>query len=206
MLKVPLKTVASLLLIVLFLLSEYVYYGVIGSLSPYATYYVEIAFILLAALVTNGFEIYKQNSKSNLLISLLSLAVFGFVVRVVCIPLKLSVPFDLSSSETLIFLLLAGPIIEEAVFRGALMALLRNLKLSEKLQLLLTSIAFSCSHFLAYFDTPASFHDYIAYQAFYTLFLGLACGYIALRWGLLFAIIGHILFNSSFWAACLVLG
>ena len=186
------QTVACVVLLVLFFLSEFVFYGTIGSLSPYATYYVEIAFIVVTAFVLDGFEIRKTNENTKLVPILMLLAIFGFGIRALCGTLSLNVPFDLNSTETLLFLLLLGPIIEEVLFRGALAGLIKSLKAPDNVQLAITSLAFAYAHFIAYYDSPSNYHPFILYQTAYTFILGLTCGYVALRRGLLYAILGHI--------------
>jgi membrane protease YdiL (CAAX protease family) len=68
-------------------------------------------------------------------------------------------------------LVIAAPIIEELLFRGAITGILRKHVRRNKL-LFISAGLFSLSHFYAFFTTPIEFHSFILLQTGYTLVLG----------------------------------
>jgi membrane protease YdiL (CAAX protease family) len=103
--------------------------------------------------------------KPVLLILILAIAVLLLLVL-----FKWQTPF-LFITHYEIKLVLAAPIIEELLFRGAITGLIRKHVNRNKL-LLISAALFSFSHFYSFFITPVEFHSFILLQTGYTFILG----------------------------------
>lgn len=196
--RLRIHSLLSPLFLVIFLSIEYGFRTRIESSGPYTSYLIEVLFVLIVAFGWKGFRFLRSSPGWSGSANLALMFGFGIAARALCTPLEVGTPFDLSSPETILFLVVVGPILEEFVFRGVLMRLMRDIVLSRYLIILMSAIAFSYSHFQILFETPENLHGFIQYQAVYTFFLGLACGYFAVTYGLLWAILGHFLFNFGF--------
>ena len=74
------------------------------------------------------------------------------------------VPFDFNRPRDIFSLLIIAPILEEFLFRFAYWEPFNRLFKSKTLTLIINSLLFSLSHFVAYFYVPESFHDFVFYQ------------------------------------------
>jgi membrane protease YdiL (CAAX protease family) len=118
--------------------------------------------------------------------------------------LGIQIPFDLSGTETIFFLLLVAPVLEELIFRFMLWQPIRNLVGCRLVALIATSVLFSYAHFHALWSVPVEIHPFIYYQTAYTLVLGLACGYYVYRYSsVTSAVFVHFGFNLGFWLGSL---
>ena len=193
--------IAGTVLVAVFVLMEYVFQGSIDSISPYAIYIAELLFVLCSWFTLRNFEFLKKKQFTiTSALPFLLLAAFGWVTHVVLVALlKVAVPFDFHSSETLLFLLLLGPVLEELLFRGALISIFKSFRLPTALLVLLSATCFSYSHYKVITTVPETFHLFIYAQTLYTFLLGAICAFIYLRRGLVFSVLGHLLFNFGFW-------
>jgi hypothetical protein len=127
----------------------------------------------------------------------------GWIVHRYAQGAELLIPFDFSSTETLVLLLAVGPVLEELLYRGAIWRLFEFLFTGAGQRtwmiVIATSLLFSFSHYHAVFSVPEEFQGFIHFQTLYTLGLGLACAFLRWRVGLLGSILGHVLFNVGFW-------
>lgn len=113
----------------------------------------------------------------------------------------IAIPFDLSSREAVVFLILVAPVLEEAIFRYFLWKPIELLT-NRTIALLITTLLFSYSHFHAYWFYPSEIHPFIFYQSAYTLGVGLAAGYFVWRYNAIWgAILVHFAFNIGFYLA-----
>ena len=109
-------------------------------------------------------------------------------------------PFDLTDKETLLFLLLLGPLLEEAIFRQALWYPLETLLPKPLVTVALTSLIFAFGHFHAYFSAQAEFHHFIIYQTIYALVIGVWWGYrYSTTRSLAVPVTLHLLFNLGYY-------
>jgi membrane protease YdiL (CAAX protease family) len=192
----------SALLIITFLISEYFLQRQIESLGAYAIYICELILLALFFLVfKKNHELYLENPRKSGIILLASLLFLGFFARTLAGAFGILIPFDFSSTETLVFLLAVGPILEELLFRGLLHKSFHTLLENTKITSAITSLMFSYSHFQAYFNVPTDFHPFIFYQTGYTLALGLFCSQVRINYGVTWAIFAHALFNFGFFVA-----
>lgn len=118
--------------------------------------------------------------------------------------LSIDIPFDLEGTETLLFLLVVAPILEESIFRFLVWQPLQYISQRPIVPLVSTSLIFSYSHLHAIWFVPEEIQSFIFYQTVYTFLLGLACGFYIYRYSsLASAILVHFAFNLGFYLASL---
>jgi membrane protease YdiL (CAAX protease family) len=186
----------SILALAYFLL-RFFFYAWLDNFGVYASYAFEIVLVIIAGVLYGRefFSLLRPNRSHFFALVFLPL---GFLVYKAASPLKIFIPFDFGSHETLLFLLLVAPILEELLFRFFLWVPLA--KIHEKVAFFGTSLLFSYSHFQAYWFMPAEFRPFIYFQTIYTLVLGLACAHVLYRHrSLLGAILVHLCFNLGFY-------
>ncbi len=172
----------------------------LDALGTYASYFFEAGCVLIAAVCarTSLFSQIRLAPRwwAFALLGILS----GAGVYTAISALGLIMPFDLSGSETVILLLLVGPVLEELLFRFFLWEGIGRLFRSQKWAWALTTLLFSYSHFHSSWFLPPEIHGFIYYQSIYTIILGLACGFMVFRFSsLTSAIIIHLAFNLGFY-------
>lgn len=109
------------------------------------------------------------------------------------IPSKFNFDFsNISINFTFIALLLCGSVIEELIFRGYM---IRRYETNFKtvIGILISSFLFSIAHF-GFFFKPFEFF-FSKDQFLNYFFLGIILGIIKVRYGLLYAVIAHIIYN-----------
>ncbi len=189
----------SVLLILTFLITEYFLQGSIETLGTYAIYIGELILVSLFFIIFNDHELQPAKPDKSGFALLSSLLVMGFLSRALAGTMGIIIPFDFHSTETLIFLLAVGPLLEELLFRGLLHRTFQELLENTVATSVITSLMFSYSHFQAYFKVPADFQPFIFYQTGYTFLLALLCTIVRIRHGLIWAILAHALFNFGFY-------
>ena len=197
------KSWAWAILLLTYLVIRFLFTGWLDSFSPYASYFLEIILVVVAAFLAglNFFSQFKIN-KTLLFISLAAL-LLGFLIFKGAGVLNISIPFDLKGTETIIFLLIVAPILEELIFRFFAWKPIENL--NKNLALPLSSILFSYSHLHAIWFMPQEVHNFIYYQTAYTLVLAYACGFSIFRYrSLAGAILIHFMFNFGFYLGSLI--
>lgn len=205
MIPTKLTKIFALIFILIFILTEYVFVGRIESISGYAAYYFEILWIAAILLVFRGFNWFsKQQLLKWLGISVL-VGAMGALVQVLAFQLGITIAFDMESTETLVFLLLIGPVLEEFLFRLGLWKVVEVLLPPRKsrnfILILITAALFSYSHFRMIDRLPPAVQDFVKYQTAYTLVLGLLCGWLRSGFGMAASLLAHMLFNLGFWLA-----
>ena len=191
----------SIALLLIFIAIEYCFRNRIDSIAPYAMYSAELIFIAFTWLLLRKSQLLKTLNVKKITPGIMIALIAGLGVRLLCTPLHLFVPFDLSVTENIILLLAAGPILEELLFRGAFWRILEEWISSQWIILFISAVVFSFSHYQAIFETPVEVHAFIQYQTLYTFLLALFCGYYRSRYGLFWAILIHVFFNLGFFIA-----
>lgn len=133
-----------------------------------------------------------------------ALAVFplGFIAFRLCGSIGWTVPFELSGGETIFFLLVVAPVLEEGLFRFLLWTPIA--RMNGGAALVVTSVLFSYSHYHAIAFVPADYHAFIYFQTIYTFILALGCGAMMLKHrSLSGAVLMHFMFNLGFYAGSL---
>lgn len=137
---------------------------------------------------------------------------FGILVVLVAGVLSLTIPWDFKTSLTtmnfslLFHFLLLGPLVEELLFRWALWDLLGIKIKSSTILIGVTSVLFSVNHLTSSLGVDLEIKQFIYFQTFYTLLLGITCGIAQVRtrtWIFSFAL--HVFFNLGFILGCLIL-
>jgi membrane protease YdiL (CAAX protease family) len=198
--KAKLKFLAVFLTVIYFLF-EHVFTASIESLGSYALYGIELLWVAVIFFTLKGFNFFPSKMNFRWLIAVLVAGLMGAWVQLFAAQSSIVIPFDFSSQETLLLLLLVGPLLEEIVFRYGLFRLLDELIPKKWIVILVSALFFSFAHFQAIVFMPPEMHVFIYYQAFYTLILGLMCGFVRGSYGMVPAILTHILFNFGFWLA-----
>ncbi len=186
-----------------YLVIRFVFTQFLDSFGPYASYILETILVLVAISLSGRLFISRMrlNNKSALL-ALLFLPL-GFLIFKTAAVLQIPIPFDLKGAETLVFLLVVAPILEEAIFRFFIWKPIEQI--NPKLALVCTSLLFSYSHFHAFWFVPAQIHNFIYYQTIYTFLLALACGFSVLKYNsLVGAMLIHFMFNFGFYLASII--
>jgi membrane protease YdiL (CAAX protease family) len=171
-----------------------------AKLHPYLAYGFE-AFLIAAALWAfrslrpwRG-GLHKQDAGLGLI-----LLIGGAIIHAGAVGLEIGVPYDLTDPQTLVFLLLLAPLIEEFLFRFVLWESLTLVKCSKLLQLQLTALAFSLSHFMAVFSLPEAIAPFVYYQSIYVVALALLIGLRRQQGGSIWsAVFLHFCFNLGFY-------
>lgn len=169
---------------------------------PYGNYIFDLSFVIFF-LIKMSSEIHFKGGwgKSSFIQYGLSL-ISGFLVYKAALHFKIAIPFDLKGTEVLLFLLIIGPILEEFIFRFCILYLLRTISSSKFLIILFSSLLFSLSHFVAYFDVPKSIGIFVIYQSAYTFLIAIWWGYSYIKSkSLTIPCFLHIFFNFGFYLA-----
>lgn len=188
------------------------FYGVVrfgltqwlDSFGEYASYIFETAFVSLVGFYYRDRLKLSLNLSKELLGGFAPAVLLGGISFLCTKPLGLIVPFDLRSNETILFLLLIGPILEEMIFRMALWESVVDLtrSISPYAILPVSVLIFSYAHFHAYWFVPEQIRPFVIYQALYVMPLAAYSGYRKFRTGSISpAILVHVGFNAGFFAA-----
>lgn len=171
-------------------------------INPYTSYIMEFVFVLIAASFSGGtFSSRFSLSRVTGVAFVVSLAA-GFLIFRAAAALEIAVPFDLSGSETIFFLLVVAPVLEELIFRFFLWEPLEALIKKPWVVWVVTSVVFSYSHLHSIWFVPDEIYPFIEYQTAYTFLLGLGCGYFVYRYhSIAGAIAVHFAFNLGFYLA-----
>ncbi|MBY0471622.1 CPBP family intramembrane metalloprotease [bacterium] len=167
-----LTQIRALVLLLVYFVVRFVFSEQLDSLGMWSSYYFEAVYVGLVAWLYWSRLSFRVPFSFRLATQFVFSVMAGLVIYKLAAPLGLIVPFDMRSTETLILLLLVGPILEEMIFRMAMWELLSEF-LKEKGQLILaTSVIFAFAHFFAWWFVPNELRSYVLYQAIYAFFLG----------------------------------
>lgn len=186
-------------LAVFYLVVRFFFARHLDAIGPYTSYAFELLLIGAACFLTRRqISVYFTVSQRVIVMSLLALPA-GYLIYEAASPLGIFIPFQLDSTETVFFLLVVAPFIEEFIFRYVLWRPLETL-VHPVAAYVVTSLLFAFSHFHSFWFVGEDFRGFIYYQTAYTFVLALACGYSMLkRHSLLGAILIHFFFNLGFY-------
>lgn len=198
------RTYALAILAAIYLVIRYGFTRELDALGAYASFIFEISCVVVAAVLVGRISDWKLVAKPaayGIVIAWIS----GFAIFKLALAAGIPIPFDLRGTETILFLLVVAPLVEEGVFRFLLWQPIQTLTKHKGVALFATSLLFSYSHFHSIWFVPAEVHNFIIYQSVYTFLLGLACGYYVYRYAsVTSAIVIHFGFNLGFYVASLV--
>lgn len=161
------------------------------------------AFFVIVGMFVFKFKLPKLTKINP--IGLLSAFVIGGLIFWFTKYKQWNIPLDFKSTQTAFLLLIVAPFLEEFIFRYAIWEAFERIS-NYVVSFALTSIAFSASHFYAYFFVPEEYKGFVIFQTIYTFGLALACGYQRMKKNSLIpAIAIHFVFNSGFLVAGLLL-
>lgn len=200
--RTKLQLIGWYILACLYLVVRFSFTRQLDALGNYGSYIFEVACVSIAFALFGKKNFFSLKdiklARSGALISLGA----GFGVFKAASILNLSLPFDFKGPETLLFLLVVAPILEEAIFRFLVWHPLQYISQRPLVTLIITSLIFSYSHLHAIWFVPPEIHKFILYQTLYTFLLGLACGYYIYRYSALgSAVLIHFAFNLGFYLA-----
>ncbi len=194
--------ISAFLLIFFFL--RYYFDDRLAMMNPYSSYYVEIFILSLFYIIYKdalflGFRVFEKAQFFFFMVLFFSL---GAMFSIAATPLQISIPFNFKSQETIFFLLIVAPILEELIFRSFLFLTLRQY-FPTKYVYFTTAVVFSLAHFNAYRFIPTEYSHFVFYQTFYTFILGLGLSYILYKFNksLMAVILCHFFFNLGFYLA-----
>jgi membrane protease YdiL (CAAX protease family) len=195
----PTKTTKiALALLLAYLIVRYFFIRELEAISLYSTYVLEVVLVGIMAFLYRATFGQQWRLPKAVLVIALPILTLGFLAFKFMGVLSISLPLDLSGAETLLFLLIIAPILEELIFRFFAWQPLSAFNKSAAY--IITSLLFSYSHFHSYWFVPAEFHNFIFYQTIYTFSLALACGYSLFKYNSLAgAILLHFMFNLGFY-------
>lgn len=192
-------------LALIYLTIRFVFTQHLDALGAYGSYIFEVICVVVASLLLGRRTLTSLNFTKTVTIGAIISVVLGFGTFKAAGILNIQIPFDLKGTETLLFLLVVAPILEEAIFRFFLWQPVQFLTCRPSLALIATSLLFSYSHFHAYWFVPSEIHSFIIYQTAYTFLLGLACGHYVYRYSsLTSAMLIHFGFNLGFYCGSLL--
>lgn len=194
--------VVALIFLLVFILASFVYSEKIDRLDAYAMYIFDALFtIIVVGVYRKQLNLKLRFDKSVAIQMVLSFAL-GFLVYRLAVLRSMTIPFNLNEPETILFLILIGPILEEFLFRQALWSSIQTLADNRLAAYLGTSLLFAFAHFHAYFFVDDLIRPFIVYQTGYVFIIALWWGFNILKHrSILTTILFHIAFNTGFLAA-----
>jgi len=193
------KYLVWLLLVIFYLVTRFGFSSQLDSFGQYASYIFEVVLVLIAIIIS-GRELLTFIKIPRVAILILpgSLLCGFFIFKLSGIS-NIQIPFELNGTETLLFLLVVAPILEELIFRFFIWQPVEKI-MSKAGALIATSIVFSYSHLHAIWFVAKEIHPFILYQTAYTLILGASCGYFMYKYkSITGAILIHFAFNLGFY-------
>lgn len=195
----------AILILGIYILVKYCFTQQLDSIGAYTAYIFEAAFVLIVGLYYRKRIGFHFRFLTELKMSFIPALIVGFIVFLLAKPLNISIPFDLKSSETVLFLLVIAPILEEFIFRMALWQPLVDIFKKPNYALIITSLVFAYAHFHSYWFVPEQFYPFIYYQSLYVIPLALYCGYRLMKTGSIVSPIAvHLGFNLGFFLGSLI--
>jgi membrane protease YdiL (CAAX protease family) len=176
----------------------------LDSLSAYAEYGFEVIFGGLILALYPRWEWRKNALTLSACVALFFSLAAGLAIFEATSILGYAVPFSFKDPETVLFLLVIGPLLEEWIFRGALWKLLQVITGSNLFSYLSCAVLFAYAHYQVIGQIDPQYAGFVRYQAIYTLGLGLFCGGMRMQYGWRAAWLTHIAFNFGFWLGALL--
>ncbi len=197
--------IKGLLLVAVYIILRFLLSTYIDSYLPFGSYGFEILFcVVVAFLLKEKPRLGKLKVKPLLIGTSIGLAA-GFLIFKGAVYKNMFIPFDFKERALLVMLLVIGPLIEELVFRFALLKSFEATFKKPMAATILSSLLFSYGHFHAYFYVPEEMYSFIFYQTAYTLVLGLwlSAAFYYFKRSVIAALLLHMSFNLGFYLGSL---
>ena len=200
MVKLRNSRLVGFLIVFAYILASFVFIHQLESLGAFGQYVFEFFFTILVIWLYRDQLKIKLTFKKSLWVQLIISLLFGFGVYRFAGYLNIGIPFDLTSRETLLFLLILGPVLEEFLFRQALWSATEVMADNRLVAFLGTSALFAFGHFFSYFFLPKEYQPFIIYQTAYVSIIALWWGFNILKRGVITTtILLHLAFNFGFY-------
>lgn len=198
--KKNIKLGSHFLLLAIFIF-RYLFDTQIAEFYAYATYFIELGMVFLALISFDSIPKFKFKIKSIHLLWFFGAILSGFFIFKLAGFWKVIIPFNLTTPETVFFLLIVAPVLEEFLFRFTYIAPFENRGFNSYNLATISATLFSLSHFNAIRYVPPEFYSFVYFQSGYTFFLGLACylGKLRFNTSIIFPVFLHFLFNLGFY-------
>ena len=171
----------------------------LDSVHIYASYLFELVIVIWAIVRMSSKSEFRFKLSPRITGLTVILILAGWCAHLGAATIGLVIPFDATSFETRMFLLVVAPILEELLFRQTFWKQFELLRLPKASAWIFTSVFFSFAHLNAIRFVPTELFTFIYYQAGYTLLLGLACGWVRQKDdSVVSAILLHAGFNLGF--------
>lgn len=189
-------------ILVFYLVFRFFLIDYVEDAVPYASYGFEFLFIIAVLVYYRNRVQFRIDWHPVLLGDVAASIVFGYTVFRYAVSRDIIIPFNLWSNETVLFLLVIGPVFEELIFRQALWHPFEVLTNSPKKTILLTALLFAFAHFYAYFQVEPETQVFVVYQTIYTFIIALWWGYRYSKTRSISVTIAlHFFFNLGFYIA-----
>lgn len=190
--------VLSIVLVCLYLFLAFFGEALLPFWKGFVPYYYEVGYVILAFILFRdklAFNVDFSKYGKGFLGSLLA----GFLVLCLAKFLNTELPFAMTNTFVLFFLVLVGPLLEELVFRFALWHGIESITKCQRGTLFLTSVIFGLAHFKSIFMIMPAYMTFISFQFVYTIIVSFWWGerYIESK-SISVPVIYHILFNLGF--------
>ncbi|MBI3556538.1 MAG: CPBP family intramembrane metalloprotease [Deltaproteobacteria bacterium] len=192
-------------ILLLYLTVRFALVQYLDALGHYASYVFEGIFVLaVLGVYRSRIHVSLEKLKAVLPDCVLALPL-GFGVYKFALYFGIPVPFDFADHETLLFLLVLAPFLEELIFRQALWYSAETLTARPTATLAITTVIFGSAHFQAYFYVSSEVQHFVVYQTLYALLIGLWWGYRYMKTqSVAVPIALHLLFNLGFYLGFVV--
>jgi membrane protease YdiL (CAAX protease family) len=198
------QVAAWIALVCIYIVVRFLFTKWLDSIGNYASYIFEVVDVTLAAFLAGRSLFDRFNVNKLVAIGMSGSLLGGFAIFKFAGLAGIAIPFDLTGAETIVFLLIVAPILEESLFRFFIWEPLSWL-FRPVYAWVFTSLIFSYSHLHAIWFVPKEIQLFVIYQTVYTLGLGLASGFFVFRFrSILGAMAIHFSFNLGFYFASLL--
>ena len=189
----------SLLFFHLYIFVRFTGYKYLASINQYSTYLFEVCFVGICIYIFRKKVNFKVTFDKGVAISSMGAFIFGILIVALSKFFNLTIPFTINSSETIFFLLVVAPILEEFLYRFSIWHLLNNFSSKIIFILISTASLFAYAHFHPYSTSPSIFKSFIVFQTIYAVIIGFWFGYIYHKTkSLSYIILLHFLLNLGF--------
>lgn len=193
------KKIPAILLLTFYLVLRVAFENLWRSISWYYSYLFEIIFVLIAYFNYRGEFTFKKVLDQKDALSAFLAFISGVLIFKASGLMGISIPFDFTSFETVFFLLIVAPVLEELIFRMALWESLRRLVENKWAIISGSTLLFSLGHLMAFWFVPDEFKNFVLYQSVYVILLSQALGWLRFKTNSITTpMLVHFAFNFGF--------
>ena len=169
------------------------------AFNPYATYFFDTAFIVFISLIYKKDIPYKIYRNKIQLVEFPVIFIFGMAIFMLSQIFNWDIPVNFRHTESIIFLIIISPILEELLFRQSFIHIFKNILNNPWYIIITTALLFSLSHYYTNALNYPGTRQFIIFQTVYTFGLGIWLGWRYLKTkSILHVIILHFFLNLGF--------